>query len=112
MKKVITRFNLDYLLANYGKRDVTVMIRRLPEMPGSSYILNYDKLLAESKKLKCSGTHLINYIVLASFRDYRRYILDGVNTLPAVLCPLSKEDINNNPYIERHGKELKFLLEP
>lgn len=106
------RFDLKKILQEYGKRDIEVIVDHLPDYTGDSYLLNYSRLHRESKQLKCEGVHLINYIVLASFRDFYMYKSTGNNTLHADLCPLTENEIIKNPFIEKYGQEIKFLLEP
>lgn len=108
----ITRFNLDTLIRHHGRNDIETITRMLPGFSGDSYILNYYKLEAQSKKLKCSGDHLLNYIALASFRSYYNYVTHGDNTLDAALCPLSDNEVIINPFINRYENRIHFLLEP
>lgn len=111
MNKVI-KFDLTNLMRNYGRRDIEIIVHRLPQYLGDSYILNYKKLVAQSKRLKCLEVHLLNYVVLASFRSFYNYKTQGDNTLDAALCPLSDKEVINNPFINRYGGKIHFLLEP
>lgn len=108
----ILRYNLDNLVRQVGIHDVDKLVKEMYKYPGDSYILKPYNLHRELKYMKCSGTHLINYIVLASYRDYYRWYRYGDNTLDAALCPLSDNEIAINPYINRYGKNIHFLLEP
>lgn len=108
----ISRFNLDKLIRDCGKYDIIKIVRNLPYYTGDSYILNYHTLLKCSENTKHKGGYLIDYLVLASFRDYYDYITYGDNSLDARLCPLSDEKIAINPYINRYGKNIIFTLEP
>lgn len=108
----VTRFDLNQLVRHYGSKDIRSIVKHIEEFRGPSYILDLWNLKAQVKKPKCTGYHLLNYIVLASFRSYESFLNSGDNTLLVDFCPLTKQDIVNNPYINRYGNKIHFLLEP
>lgn len=108
----VTKFNLQQLLQNHGKKDIGTTVKHLPDIKGDSFILDFETLLKETRKTKCKGSHLLNYIVLASFRDYYLYQLNGSNTLNRELCILTDKEVVENPYLERYGNNIQFKLEP
>jgi len=108
--KNIVKFDLDKLLRSKGTKDIEVIVRGMLLYPGDSYVLEYNRLLRKSRNLKCDGTHLLNYIVLASYRSYFD-LLKGDSTLDAMLCPMSNKDIIENPFLNRYGNRIHFMLE-
>jgi len=107
----VVRFSLAELIRHKGKGNIYSIVSSLPKYPGSSYILNYSRLLKEAKGLKYASVDLVNYIVLASFRDYYRYTEFRDSSLDLSLSPLTGLQVLENPLLDIREKRIIFLLE-
>jgi hypothetical protein len=78
-------------------------------LSGNSYLLAPELLLNNSWKY--SNKEIVQYLALASLRNYNNYIFDGTITLDVFLCPVPVEKIANNRLLTVKQSKIHFLYE-
>lgn len=91
-----------------GNIDKILSMIKENKIKGDSYILNLDRLLDS----RAEKSHKVEYIFLASFRNYADYILLGIDYLDITYIPdIDVRKIRGNTLISLENNKIIFKKE-
>jgi hypothetical protein len=109
MKKPL-RFNIERSIRSIrGHITARELVHTLPKTTGSSFLMDYDSLFRTV--FQHNETDVINYIVLASKRDYRYAMTTGDYSLDANFCHLPRKELDRNKLLTYKNQRIYFLYE-
>ncbi len=76
---------------------------------GSSFLRNPKPLFIHRKSFP--DKQIVEYIGLASLRNYPEYVMQGILTLDLLACSRKEDLINNNRLLSIENGEIHFLYE-
>ena len=79
------------------------------DFSGDSFILNPEKLMWAFHN--ANQKDAANYLMLASRRNYAKYLITGDNTLPVKYINIPIATLEQNSLIEIVGTDIQFLME-
>lgn len=105
--KMLVKFDLKRVLSN--SQNVTQIIRNILKYPGNSFLINYTDLAKQYRKYK--SIDVLNYIIMASYRDYRRALNTKDYSLDWNHVSLSKKQLDLNKLIWHKNGRIFFRFE-
>ena len=100
-------FNIDIALQNV--KSVSRLVLDLPLYKGQSFLLNYGKLKA--LYWKYNETDVINYIIIASLRDYKHCVTYNDFSVERDLVPLDNAQLKINELLWQNNSRIYLKFE-
>ena len=104
---MLVKFDLNSVLANSATP--RLIIDNLPKYPGLSFLINYHDLKLNYKFY--NKTDVVDYIIMASYRDYNYAVAYDDYTIDWDLVPLTKDKIKSNKLIWSNNGKIFFMYE-
>lgn len=105
---MLIKFNIDKVLFNYNN-SVKRFIELIPKYPGQSFLLDYSELYKNYKSY--NQIDIINYVILAAYRDYKYCSSHDDYTLPLDMSPISLKQLDLNRLIWYKDNKIFFVYE-
>lgn len=104
---MLVKFDLKKVLSN--SRTITQIVSNILKYPGQSFLINYTSLLQKYRNY--DSTDIMNYIILASYRDYYYAITNNDFSLDWNMIPMTKRQLDLNKLIWYKNGRIFFRFE-